>query len=106
MSSPLSKDLREKYHGRAVPIRRDDEVQVVRGSFKGREGRVTAVYRKKWVIHIERVVREKVNGASVFIGIHPSKVVITKLHMDKNRKALLERKDRSVKSKEKEAMKE
>lgn len=54
------------------------------------------VYRKKWVIHIERVTREKVNGASVAIPIHPSKVVVTKLKLDKDRKALLERKDRSA----------
>jgi large subunit ribosomal protein L26e len=45
-----------------VPIRKDDEVQVVRGTFKGREGKVTTVYRRKWVIHIERITREKVNG--------------------------------------------
>jgi ribosomal protein L24 len=48
---------------RAVPIRKDDEVQVVRGTFKGREGKVVQVYRRKWVIHIERITREKVNGA-------------------------------------------
>ena len=48
---------------RAVPIRRDDEVQVVRGTFKGRDGKVTQVYRRKWVIHVERLTREKVNGA-------------------------------------------
>jgi large subunit ribosomal protein L26e len=46
-----------------VPIRKDDEVQVVRGTFKGREGKVVQVYRRKWVIHIERITREKVNGA-------------------------------------------
>jgi large subunit ribosomal protein L26e len=45
-----------------VPIRKDDEVQVVRGTFKGREGKVVQVYRRKWVIHIERITREKVNG--------------------------------------------
>ena len=48
---------------RAVPIRRDDEVQVVRGTFKGRDGKVVQVYRRKWVIHVERLTREKVNGA-------------------------------------------
>ena len=47
----------------AMPIRKDDEVQVVRGTFKGREGKVVQVYRRKWVIHIERITREKVNGA-------------------------------------------
>lgn len=30
---------------------------------QGREGKVVQVYRKKWVIHIERITREKVNGA-------------------------------------------
>lgn len=45
-----------------MPIRKDDEVMVMRGTFKGREGKVTAVYRKKFVIHIERVTVEKVNG--------------------------------------------
>lgn len=39
---------------------------------QGREGKVTQVYRKKWVIHIERITREKVNGACglVFWGPH------------------------------------
>ncbi|KAL1929363.1 hypothetical protein VTP01DRAFT_1501 [Rhizomucor pusillus] len=98
MSSPLSKELREKYNTRSIPIRKDDEVLVVRGSLKGREGKVVQVYRKKWVIHIERVNREKVNGATVPIGIHPSNVVVTKLKIDKSRQAILDRKDRSKKT--------
>jgi large subunit ribosomal protein L26e len=35
---------------------------------------VLQVYRKKWVLHIERIQREKANGATVSVGIHPSKV--------------------------------
>lgn len=76
---------------RSIPIRKDDEVTIVRGSNKGREGKVTSVYRLKYSIHIERVVREKSNGQSVPLGIHPSKVVITKLKLDKDRENLLER---------------
>jgi len=91
MSAPLSTELRQKHTVRSVPIRKDDEVQIVRGTFKGREGKVTQVYRKKWVIHIERITREKVNGATVSVGVDPSKVIITKLKMDKDRRALLER---------------
>ncbi|CAH1784909.1 unnamed protein product [Owenia fusiformis] len=96
MSSPLSKDLRAKYNVRSIPIRKDDEVQVVRGHYKGPQyGKVVQVYRKKFVIHIERIQREKANGASVNVGIHPSKVVIVKLKLDKDRKSILERKSRS-----------
>merc|ERR1711943_17333 len=92
MSSPLSAELRAKYKVNSVPIRKDDEVQVVRGTYKNREGKVSQVYRRKWVIHIERITRECVNGATVNVGIDPSKCVITKLKLDKNRKELLERK--------------
>jgi large subunit ribosomal protein L26e len=53
---------------------------------------VTTVYRRKWVIHVERITREKVNGATVAVGLDPSKVVITKLKLDKDRRALLDRK--------------
>merc|ERR1712064_20078 len=93
MSSPLSKELRQKYSCRSMPIRKDDEVQVVRGHYKSQQvGKVVQVYRKKFVIHIERIQREKANGASVHVGIHPSKVVLIKLKMDKDRKRILERK--------------
>uniref|UniRef100_A0A8C3AXF0 Ribosomal protein L26 n=1 Tax=Cyclopterus lumpus TaxID=8103 RepID=A0A8C3AXF0_CYCLU len=75
MSSPLSKELRQKYNVRSMPIRKDDEVQVVRGHYKGQQiGKVVQVYRKKYVIYIERVQREKANGTTVHVGIHPSKV--------------------------------
>ncbi|KAI8944646.1 ribosomal protein L24 [Xylaria longipes] len=91
MSAPLSKELREKYNVRSIPVRKDDEVQIVRGSNKGREGKVTSVYRLKYQIHIERVTREKTSGQSVPLGIHPSNVVVTKLKLDKDRENILER---------------
>merc|ERR1712167_58979 len=34
-----------------------------------------------YVIHIERVTREKSNGSTVNVGIHPSNVMITKLKL-------------------------
>lgn len=80
-----------RFQVRSIPIRKDDEVTIVRGSNKGREGKITSVYRLKWVVHVERVVREKSNGQSVPLGIAPSKVVITKLRMDKDREQILER---------------
>lgn len=98
MSAPLSKELRAKYNVRAMPVRKDDEVVVKRGTFKGREGKVTACYRLKWVIHVDKVNREKANGTTVPVGIHPSNVEITKLKLTHHRKAILERKDRSSKS--------
>ncbi|KAL7270638.1 60S ribosomal protein L26A [Rhizina undulata] len=106
MSAPLSKELREKHGVRSIPIRKDDEVLITRGSLKGREGKITSVYRLKYVVHIERVSREKVNGQSVPVGVHPSKVVITKLKLDKDREAILERKGGKAKESEKGKNKE
>jgi large subunit ribosomal protein L26e len=77
---------------RSLPVRKDDEVLIVRGSQKGAEGKVTQVYRKKWVINIERIHREKANGATIPHGIHPSNVVITKLKLDEDRKKIIARK--------------
>lgn len=109
MSAPLSKELREKYNVRdlvahlphnkltsslqvrSIPIRKDDEVTIVRGLNKDKEGKVTSVYRLKYVIHIERVTRDKASGQSVPLGIHPSNVVITKLKLDKDREDILAR---------------
>ncbi|PAA58237.1 hypothetical protein BOX15_Mlig024992g1 [Macrostomum lignano] len=92
MSAPLSKELRSKYNVRSMPIRKDDEVQLVRGHHKGSQtGKVVAVYRSKYVIHVERIQREKANGATVYVNLHPSKVAITKLKLDRNRKDLLDR---------------
>jgi len=98
-----------------MPIRKDDEVHIVRGTYKGREGKVTTVYRLKWIIHVERVVKEKINGnftslsrsdyrffapgGMVNVGIQPSKVYITKLKMDKDRKELLEKRRTKGKTK-------
>ena len=49
--------------------------QVVRGHYKGQQvGKVIQCYRKKFMIYIERIQREKANGATVPVGIHPSKV--------------------------------
>lgn len=43
-------------------MRKGDEVMVVRGAYKNREGKVETCYRRKFVIHIERITREKANG--------------------------------------------
>lgn len=83
---------------KSIPIRKDDEVVVTRGTNKGREGKIVSVYRLKWVVHIERLTREKTNGQSVPIGIAPSKVQITKLKTDKDREKILERKGAGRKS--------
>jgi len=73
-----------------MPIRKDDEVKIIRGKYKDDVGKVLTVYRKKMCIHVERVAKEKANGASALVPIHPSNCEITKLKLDKSRKKLLQ----------------
>ena len=91
MSSSLSHALRKEYSKRSIPIRKDDEVKVIRGIHRGKEGKVTNVYRKKWCIYIEKITREKMDGKTVSIPIDPSNVVIQKLKLDKSRLNILSR---------------
>ncbi|KAA1117318.1 hypothetical protein PGT21_003507 [Puccinia graminis f. sp. tritici] len=83
--SGLSKELRLSTTFDPCPSEKDDEVVVVRGAFKGAEGKVLiGIYRKKYVIHVDKVTRDK----SKLVSTLP-KVVISKLYLDKDRKAIL-----------------
>ena len=59
-----------------------DSVKVLRGEFKGIEGKVTKVSTEKRGIAIEGIKREKLKGGNVDIYIHPSNVVITSLNLE------------------------
>ncbi|MHC3129597.1 MAG: 50S ribosomal protein L24 [Candidatus Bathyarchaeota archaeon] len=92
-SAPLSSKLKESHGANSVPVRNGDTVMIMRGDRKGSEGKVTQINRKKYRIFIEGATREKVDGTTTFIPIHPSKVMITRLNLDdKWRKKILERK--------------
>ena len=96
LSAPLAPELREKYGFRSLPIRVGDKVQVMRGDFKGFEGKVLSVDRKKFRIAIEGITREKVDGTTINVPIHPSKVMITELNLDdKRRRKIIERKSKA-----------
>ena len=95
--SALSEELREK-HGRTSmrPIK-GDGVRIVRGGFKGIEGKVTGVNTKLGQLFIEGVTREKIAGGKTSpVPIDASKVVITNLNLDdKLRRQRLEKEPES-----------
>ena len=105
LSSHLSKDLKAKYNVRSIPVRKGDTVKVLRGTYKGRSGKVQSVYRRRWCIYIEKLVKEKVNGQQAQLPIHPSNVEITALRLDADRKAILARKQRKTDAKNKQMQK-
>ncbi len=91
LGSHLSKDLKEKYHCKSIRVVEGDSVKVLRGEFKGIEGKVTRISTEKRGVAIEGIKREKLKGGNVDIYIHPSNVLITSLNLeDKWRQSRLE----------------
>jgi large subunit ribosomal protein L24 len=91
VSSPLSDDLKAKYDIDAARARKDDTVRIMRGEFKGIEGKITTVHAREGRVSVEGVTREKLKGGTIPIKIHASKVRVTSLSLsDKLRKAKIE----------------
>ena len=81
-SALLSPSLKTSHNVSSLPVRSGDTVRIMRGDRKGLEGKVTRVDRKNYRIFVEGVTREKVDGTTTFVPIHPSKVMITSLNLD------------------------
>ncbi|MET1159408.1 MAG: 50S ribosomal protein L24 [Thermoprotei archaeon] len=96
-NAPLSKELREKYGVKRLPVRVGDVVKIMRGDWKGHEGKVVKVDTKRVRIYVEGVQIKKADGTPVYYPIHPSKVMIIKLDLsDKWRRAIIERRSGRV----------
>jgi large subunit ribosomal protein L24 len=99
-AAPLSSELRASHGIRTFPVRSGDTVKIMRGDHEGFEGKITRVDLAKYHVYVEGLTREKVDGTTIFVPIHPSKIMITNLNLDdKWRKEVLARK----KSAQKEA---
>jgi len=93
MAAHLSKELKEKYKTRSLSVRRGDEVEVMRGGFKKRKGKISRVDLKKYKVYIEGITRKRTDGTERQVPIHPSNLRIINLNLeDKRRAKILERK--------------
>jgi len=85
LSVHLSKELRQKYGKRALPVRKGDEVVVLRGKYKKMSGKVSKVDVKEGKVYIEGITRKKVAGTEILVNFEPSNLMITNLYEDKKR---------------------
>jgi len=92
IAAHFSKELREKYKRRSFPLRKGDEVEIMRGEFKGKKGKIVRIDTKKYKVYIEGIKRKKTAGTEVLVPIHPSNLRIINLNLeDKERLKALER---------------
>ncbi|MBU2562645.1 MAG: 50S ribosomal protein L24 [Nanoarchaeota archaeon] len=87
ISVNLFKDLRKKYGKRNIPVRKGDLVKVMRGKFKGKQGKVTEVRLKLLKIFVEGIQIKKQDGSKVNVKLQPSNLQIIELNLeDKKRR--------------------
>ncbi len=90
MKAHLSDDLFGRYGIRSLTVRKGDVVRVMRGKFKGHEGKVVEVNLKNMRVAVEGVTVRKVDNTAVQYWIHPSNLMLIKLDLsDPKRKEKL-----------------
>ena len=100
LGSQLSEDLRKKYGKKSVRVIEGDSIKIVRGEFKGVDGKISKVSTKKSSVAVEGVKKEKTKGDKFDVYIHTSNLLVTGLNTeDKWRIAKLEGKKPSEKPK-------
>ena len=93
-SAHLSSELRGSHNSRTMPVKKGDTIRVLRGDYKGFEGKILRVNRKGYRIIVDGINREKADGTSIPVAIHPSKVEVIRLDLDdKWRDKILRRKE-------------
>jgi large subunit ribosomal protein L24 len=93
LSAHLSKALRLKYGKRNLPLRKGDDVLVMRGSFKKKKAKIVSIDLKRTRIALEGIQRTKRDGAKVNVYFHPSSLLIESLSTDdKERLSAIQRK--------------
>lgn len=85
VSSHLSKELIKQYNRRSIPVRKNDVVKIVRGSNKGKSGKIEKVLLNKMKVYIEGITQSNKTGKTSFIPLDPSNLIVTSLYEDKKR---------------------
>jgi len=81
----LSKDLRAEHGVRALRVRTGDTVKVLRGTHKGKEGKVESVDLRKARITVAKIENEKLQGGVAKYPLRPSNCMIVALTKEKRR---------------------
>ena len=94
LGSALSKDLQKKYGKKSARVIEGDSIKILRGEFKGVDGKISKISTEKSSVAIDGVKKEKTKGDKFDVYVHTSNLVITSLNTsDKWRIAKLEGKD-------------
>lgn len=92
LASHLSSELKKQYKKRSFPVKKGDEIVVMRGKYKKKTGKIMRVDKTKYRVYVEGVMSRKTDGTERQAALHPSNLMVTKLNLDdKKRVAALQR---------------
>ena len=80
----LEDTLREQYKRKNIRVVKGDSVRVMRGEYKGVEGKVEKVNTEHATFHVEGIQREKIRGGQVKVPIPSSNVMVISLNLNDN----------------------
>nr|AJS12173.1 50S ribosomal protein L24P [uncultured archaeon] len=92
LSSNLSKELRKKHGKRNLPLRKGDDVLVMRGSSRKKKAKISEINLRKGFVYLEGIQRTKKDGAKVNVPFHPSSLQIQGLNLDDKKRIFLPQK--------------
>ena len=82
LSTNLSKELQKQFGRRSFPVRKGDEVEIMKGEFKKKIGKVTRINVKETKVYVDGMARKKVDGTDIHVPIDPSNLKIVKFDLD------------------------
>src|SRR5919198_4984379 len=82
LGAVLDDSLRRQYNRKSLRVIKGDSVRVIRGEYKGVEGKVDKVDTEHATFHIEGIQKEKIRGGKVKVPIHSSKVMVITLNLE------------------------
>lgn len=86
MAAHLSAELRKQLGKRSIPLKKKDVVKVMRGSFKGKTGKINSVSTKKLAAYIDGIEASRRDGTKVLVPIKSSNLMITELNSEDSRR--------------------
>lgn len=79
LAANLDKDLRKKHGMRSLELKKNDEVKIMRGKFKKKQGKVLNVDLKYSRVQVEGIEIKKGDGETTLIWLRPSNLKIIKI---------------------------
>lgn len=100
LSANLSESLRNKHAKRSLPLRKGDEVLIMRGQFKKKKAKVDSVNLIHSFVVLEGINRSKKDGTKIIVKFSPSNLQIVSLNLD-DKKRMKVSNEQSQKTEEK-----